>query len=558
MTIDRERLRWNGWGRQGTSYELGDRADAVWGWLAQTLGLEELPETPAVPLEEIELPPVRLTEADLTDLAALTDPQRVHTDGYERAFHAKGASYHDLIQLRDGEVGPTPDVVVYPKTPSEVVALLDWAAQADVAVVPFGGGTSVVGGVEAQAGEHRAVVTCDTTHLDALVEVDREAMTATLQAGIYGPALEEALASHGLTLGHYPQSFEFSTLGGWIATRGAGQQSNKYGKAEDWLVAAELATPEGLWRTRPAPASAAGPEVEDLVAGSEGVLGIITRATVKVHPAPETRDYRGWLFESFEAGVAAVRALVQQGVPAAMVRLLDEDETRFLQALSSAGREKGVVQRAIDAYLALRGYDDTPCLLLLGAEGGRVEVKVTMARAFAVARRHGGLYLGARPGRSWYEDRFALPYLRDPLLDRGLAVDTLETATTWSNLLELRQAVTAALRGALDAVVEPESARRFSMCHVSHAYHEGASLYFTYLWPRDLEDPVGQWRRIKKAASQAIVDHGGTISHHHGVGADHRSWLVEEKGEAGMAWLEAIKDATDPEGVLNPGKLVDP
>lgn len=556
MTIERSRLRWNGWGLRDETYDLGNRAGPVWDWLAAELGLAELADTPPEPLEAIELPPGRLGEAELGRLEELLAPDRVRTDPYERAFHAKGRSYHDLVRLRVGRVGELPDAVAYPLSAEEVVALLAWAEEASVAVVPFGGGTSVVGGVEARKGPgQRALVSCDLTRMSALVGVDPEARTATVQAGVYGPRLEELLCGEGMTLGHYPQSFEFSTLGGWIATRGAGQASQRYGKAEDWLVAAELATPRGTWSTRPFPASAAGPDLNQAVAGSEGTLGIITRATVRLHPLPETVDYRGFLFRDFEDGLRGARSLVQEGVPLAMIRLLDADETRFLEAFSSVGARRGLRDRLAARYLRLRGYGRGRCLCIVGAEGARGEVGRALRRTTATARAHGGLPLGRRPGQRWRRDRFRLPYLRDPMMDRGLGVETLETATLWPNLPALHRTVTDALRGAMAERSAFPAGRGISMCHVSHTYPEGASLYFTCVWPRDPEDPVGEWLHIKRAATDAVVDGGGTLSHHHGVGADHLPWMVQEKGAEGMELLRALRERADPGGVLNPGKL---
>lgn len=553
MTIDRRTLRWNGWGSARRSNPLPPGAPA-WRWIREALNVSRLPDTPAVPLGAIALPPCRLADAVLAGLRRIAG-DRVHTGAYERAFHARGKSYHDLLHLRAGELDLAPDAVVYPRSACEVLAVVELCAEHGVALVPYGGGSSVVGGVNAVARTPGgAVVTLDTTGLASVLEIDRISMTARIEAGIYGPALEQQLAVHGVTLGHFPQSFEYSTLGGWIAARSAGQQSNRYGKAEDWLVSARLATPRGFWSTESAPATAAGPDLNQLVAGSEGTLGVICEATVKLHPLPASRDYRGYLFPGFAAGVEAARRIRQAEIPTAMVRLSDAAETRFFRALSPGRR--GLAATLERAFLTVKGLAGAPCLMLIGHEGDDDAVAWARGRTEEVCKRLGALALGARPGERWYRTRFDAPYSRDPLLDRGVGVDTLETATRWSNIAALHEKVARAIRAAMQANMPAPGARGVVMAHVSHSYSDGASLYFTFLFPRQLDREVEQWQAIKQAASEAIARGGGTISHHHGVGTDHLAWLAHEKGALGMALLEATKRELDPQGVLNPGKLV--
>ncbi|HEY8377648.1 MAG TPA: FAD-binding oxidoreductase, partial [Nannocystis sp.] len=400
------------------------------------------------------------------------------------------------------------------------------------------------------------VVTVDVTRLGRVLSIDGESLTARAQAGIYGPELERTLQREGYTLGHYPQSFEFSTLGGWIAARGAGQQSYRYGKAEKWLVSAELATPRGPWRTEGFPASAAGPNLNQLVAGSEGILGIITAATFKIHRVPELRDYRGYLFRDVAAGVRAVRAILQEELPVAMLRLSDGPETHFLGTFSAVQHPPGVIERVGSRVLSLRGYGEGRCLLLVGIEGDRETVLETEVRTRALIGRLGGVHVGAGVGRKWYERRFAMPYLRDPLLDRGIAVETLETSARWVDLLDLYRGVHRALADALRDNAADEDARAIVMCHVSHGYTDGASLYFTVIFPQKQGAEVEQWLAIKRAATDAIVAGGGTISHHHGVGTDHAPWLAREKGPIGIAALAGLKASLDPNGTCNPGKVL--
>jgi alkyldihydroxyacetonephosphate synthase len=557
MSIDRARLRWNGWGWIDHPDPTAASPD-IWTRIAEAFGMEALPSTPPKRLEEIDLLRPRFSQSLIAELESEVRGAKVTTDATERALHARGRSYHDLLHLRAGNLEFAPDAVIYPATAEDTASVLAFAATKNFAVVPFGGGSSVVGGVTGKAGpEHAGVISLDVTRMHRVIAVDRTAMTATIEAVIYGPQLEEALGALGLTLGHYPQSFEFSTLGGWIAARGAGQQSNRYGKAEKWLVSTRLATPTGLWSTESFPASAAGPRLGDLVVGSEGLLGVITDATVKIHTKPEVKDYRGFLFKTFADGVSAVREMVHRDVPTAMMRLSDADETWFFQAFSTSQSSSSSAFTSIaKRYLALKGFDDRPCLFVLGLEGEREIVDHARSRGSAIIKAHGGFPLGTGPGERWYHGRFSAPFMRDPMMDHGLGVDTLETATTWSNIDKLYNAVRDALREAIAGTMPSPGMRGVVLGHVSHSYPDGASLYFTFIFPRDLSQEIDQWRTIKRAASEAIVSNGGTISHHHGVGEDHAHWLRGEKGDIAMRLLAAVKRELDPKGILNPGKLL--
>jgi alkyldihydroxyacetonephosphate synthase len=557
MSADRTKIQWNGWGAAGYKNPLAARED-VWTWLAAQLGMPSLLATPARPLDEIALADSRLIPADTEKFVSLLGIDRVRDDKYERAFHALGRSYHDLLRLRAGDLSLAPDAALYPRGADEVLAVLAYASDAGIAVVPYGGGTSVVGGVSASKGSLRAVVTLDLSGMDRVVDIDTVSETAIAEAGIYGPVLEKALAAKGVTLGHYPQSFEFSTLGGWIAHRGAGQQSRRYGRPQDWLVSAKLATPRGLLATEDFPASGAGPRLTDLAIGSEGVFGVVTQATFRVKPVPAAKDYRGYLFRDFASGITAIRQATQEGLPVAMLRLSDAEETRFYRAFSAVGHRRGIVSRLTDAYLKARKFTDSAAMLIAGFESDESEVRQSRKRFAAIAKRLGAISAGSSPGKRWFEGRFHGPYLRDPLMDRGVGVDTLETAASWSKIDALYGAVRAALEKSIGETVPRPGARGIVMCHLSHSYPDGASLYFTYIFPRALDGELAQWRTIKTAASDAIAANGGTISHHHGVGEDHLPWIAKEKGDLGIAVLRAVKQALDPEGILNPGKLIPP
>ena len=515
--------------------------------------------TPARPIEELTLPVSRLTSAQREVLISIVGQDGVRDDTFERAFHALGRSYHDLLRLRAGTLANTPDLVVFPHSTPQVQALLAYASKQRIAVVPYGGGTSVVGGVTARGHDgQQATITVDLSEMNHLIAVDRVCLTARAQAGISGPALERALQTHGFTLGHFPQSFEFSTLGGWIAHAGAGQGSNGYGRVEDWLVGLELITPRGVLNTRSVPAASVGPDLTNLMVGSEGTFGIVTEATIRLRPVPPSRKYVAYLFRDFESGQAAIRTAVQNEIPVTMLRLSDPDETRFYRAFSSVGKRTTMKRRVEETYLRTRRFGPDACALIAGFEGPRLEVARAHQSFHAVATRAHAISAGEGPGEAWLHGRFHGPYLRDPLMDRGVGVDTLETATTWQNLSLLYRSVRQALFDSIKATLPTADAKPIVMCHISHSYRDGASLYFTYIFPRALEHEIEQWHSIKKAATDAIIANGGTLSHHHGVGEDHLPWMAREKGPLGIDVLWAIKVALDPNEILNPGKLIPP
>jgi alkyldihydroxyacetonephosphate synthase len=461
--------------------------------------------------------------------------------------HAAGRSYPDLVRLRTGDGSGAPDAVLLPASEDEVAAVLAACAEEGVAVVPFGGGTSVVGGVEALRGSHEAAVSLDLARLDSLT-TDRESLTATMGGGLAGRRAEARLQGRGLTLGHFPQSFEFATIGGYVATRSAGQASTGYGRVDEMVLGLRCVAPSGVLEAKPVPATAAGPSLLQLLVGSEGAFGAITEATLSVRPLPAERRYEGWSFRSFEEGCAAFRAMEQAHVSPDVARLSDRDETRMAMAMSSHG---GVVEKLGRAYLGARGHGEGS-IAIVGWEGEEGDVARRAADTRRALRAGGGLLLGTGPGRSWLRNRYLGPYQRDEMLGRGAFAETLETATSWSNLSRLHRAVGDALREALGARGTPA----LVACHVSHLYPSGASLYFTFLARAQPGEELDQWAAAKRAAMDAIVANGGTITHHHAVGHDHAEWLRSEIGELGVEALRAVKDRLDPAGIMNPGKLL--
>ncbi len=536
-------MRWWGWGVDGHDAPLPKAATAL---LQDELGAGGARVAPPS-LDRISLPAPALAARARARLVAAVGGEHVREDRLTRLAHAAGRSYPDLVRLRGGEGLSAPDAVVYPAHHGEVAELLAICAQAGIAVVPFGGGTSVVGGVEPLRGSFAATISLDLARMSGLLALDMRSRLATFGAGTLGPEVERLLGERGLTLGHFPQSFEFSTVGGWAATRSAGQASTGYGRIDELVVGLRAATPSGELATLAVPATAAGPSLRELLLGSEGVLGVITEVTVSVRPRPPEQRFDAYVLPGFASGADALRELEQTGAAPDVARLSDEQETRLALAQSS----QPAAARLLGTYMRGRGRR-SGCMTILGFDGDADEVVRRRARARSVVRRHGAIALGAAPGAAWAKGRFHGAYLRDELMSRGVLVDTLETATTWSGLLELHRDVGAALRGALADQGTPA----LVMCHVSHLYPSGASLYFTFLARQRAGAELEQWRAAKAAASDAIAAAGATISHHHAVGRDHAPWLAAEIGDAGVDALRAVKAQLDPAGVMNPGKLL--
>lgn len=527
----RPRMVWDAWGIPAGHAPLPERIRTL---LARVFGVSGEPvarrDEGDVPLRDSTL-----TAAGLAGLSAVVGVDHVSVDHRDRLQHAGGKSTPDLLRRRADGPQNAPDAVVYPADHEQVVAVLAHCAAQGIAVVPFGGGTSVVGGVDPVRDRFDAVIALDLRRLDAVSEIDPVSGTATLGAGLTGPQAEKLLAEHGLSLGHFPQSFEFASIGGFAATRSSGQASAGYGRFDDMIQRMLIATPGGSLALGRAPASAAGPDLRELFAGSEGTLGVITAVTLRVHPVPETVAYQAWSFPDFATGAAALRTVVQAGAAPTVLRLSDEAETGLNLARSGD----------------VGGEPVTGCLAITTFEGSAAHVAARTAEATALLATAGGTALGERPAREWEHGRFAAPYLRDALLDVGILCETLETATSWSNLSRLKTEVTAALTDSLSAQGTPA----LVLCHISHTYPTGASLYFTVV-AKQLDDPIAQWLRAKRAAGDAIAAAAGTITHHHAVGADHRPWLPAEIGDLGVEVLRAVKAAVDPVGILNPGKLI--
>lgn len=527
--------RWNGWGDDTISTHLPGSAAR---FLEQLIGPGKPPLDTALAQVVKQVPDSRLPEHPL-----------VMTDAAERVRHARGQSLPDWIALRSGKIDSFPDGVAYPQHADDVATLIAWATTHGAKVIPYGGGTSVVGHINPLA-DDAPVLTVDMRHMNRLRAFDEISQLASFEAGVSGPDLEAHLRARGYTLGHFPQSFEYSTLGGWIATRSSGTQSLGYGRIEQRFAGGQMIAPVGTLDLPVFPASAAGPDLREVVLGSEGRMGIITEAAVRVAPLPEVEAFHAVFFPSWEQGISAARMLLQAGLPLSMVRLSTPRETETNLMLAG---HRGVIT-ALDRYLAIRGAGVDKCMMVLGFSGREALVEVTRKEALTITGRQQGVHLGQPLGRQWHKSRFRTPYLRNALWEAGYAVDTLETAAIWNNVPEMVAAIDEALCGGL----QEQDERVHVFTHLSHLYRHGASIYTTYLFrlAASPEESLARWQCLKSAASQVIVARGGTISHQHGVGRDHLPYLSAEKGETGIAALQAICAHFDPAGIMNPGKLV--
>jgi alkyldihydroxyacetonephosphate synthase len=523
-------MHWSRWGDPDKAHPLSDNTRAL---VEAFVG--ELVERPAVALPEVVLPPVGLDDVQLEELVELFGADQVSWDDEARVHCTRGKSTLDLLRMRDGDASDAPDAVVRPADHDEVQRLIGWAIEQNVALVPFGGGTSVVGGLAARREGYAGVVAVHLTDMKRLIHLDRESSTATLEAGLLGPEAEALLAAEGFMLGHFPQSFLYATIGGFAATRSSGQSSSGYGRFDAIVVGMRVATPIGEMRLGSAPANAAGPDLREVLMGSEGAFGVITEVTLRVRPLPVEKVYEAWRFESFVAGAAAMREMAQAGIAPTVLRLSDETET----AVNLAKPDE------------VGGASVGGCLMITGFEGTEAAVARQHAIVTEALTALGGVSEGPNSGDAWASGRFDGPYLRDSLLDLGVLVETLETATFWSNLHTLY----AKVKSAIEAALTEQGTPPIVMCHISHVYATGASLYFTVA-AKELDAGQAQWSVAKTAASDAMIASGATITHHHAVGRDHKAWFAEEIGPIGVAMLRSIKATMDPHGVMNPGILI--
>lgn len=525
--------RWNGWGEDDQDYPL---SEAARGFLLERIG-------PGTPNRDAGRDAV---------LASIAGSRIVHgdfaTDAVTRANHARGQSYPDWLALRYGRLGPVADAVALPTTAEEAETALKTALALGAAVIPYGGGTSVVGHLDVPQGD-RPVVNLSLTRLTRLLHLDEKNRVARFQAGTPGPQVEAQLRGQGYLLGHFPQSYEYSTVGGWVVTRSSGQQSLRYGRIEQLFHGGRLATPRGRLEVGGLPASSAGPDLREALMGSEGRLGLLTEATMRIRPLPEQEDFHAVFFPSWDLASDAIRALAQSDLGLSMLRLSNEVETETQLAL--AGHEKLILW--LRRYLKVRKVGERPVMLLIGCSGSHREVLRLKREALALCKPFRGVNTGRAIGKGWVKNRFRGPYLRNSLWELGYGADTVETCVSWSAATATMRAIEKAAQETLAA----DGERVHCFTHLSHVYRQGCSVYSTFVFRAggDYERDYERWQRLKKAVSEAIVAHGGTISHQHGVGRDHAPYLVQEKGALGMDLIRAMAREFDPNQQMNPGKL---
>lgn len=527
-------MRWNGWGDPALAKDLPLAVRAL---LPTVLGKVHRPDA-AVDLSDVRIAASALTADDRAALAAIVGDAHVSTDNETRIRHAGGRSTIDLMHRRATDQD-APDAVVSPAGHDEVLAVIMLAAERSIAVVPFGGGTSVVGALDPERGDHRAVIALDLRRLSGLLHLDEVSGEARFLAGTTGPEAERLLAERGFELGHYPQSFLYATLGGFAAARSSGQNSAGNGRFDTMVTALRVATPTGEIALGGAPGTAAGPDLMRMFLGSEGILGVITELRLRVHRLPESRIHQGWTFPDFATGVDALRQVAQLGTGPTVIRLSDEAETGI--GLAQHGKIGKALSKGCSAVTVFEGRPE-----VAAARQALTERVLTAA---------GGRSSGASPAEDWAKGRFGAPYLRDALIDHGVFCETLETATVWANIDRLKTAVTETLR----AGFADHDAKSLVMCHISHVYPTGAALYFTIignLKGTEESDVLAQWDTIKSRVNDTILENAGTISHHHGVGRDHAPWLATEIGDGGVRMLRALKTELDPTGIMNPGALL--
>jgi alkyldihydroxyacetonephosphate synthase len=549
-------MKWWGWGDGEVVFTDADKPE-LGPFLERVLGLDVNGTTvQPIAFDDLDIPDPSLADGLRAALEAAVGPKNVSTDAHDRVVHARGKSLRDLVRHRQGDLGRLPDVVVRPGDEEAVVAVVQAALDSDAVLIPFGGGTNISGSLEVPVDETRTVISVDLGRMDRVLAIDEAARLARVQPGVFGPRLEAQLAARGWTAGHFPDSFTYSTLGGWIATRSSGMQSDKYGDIADLTRGVRAVTPVGTLVSRPIPHTSTGPSVREMVLGSEGRLGIITEATIHVHRVPERRVILGYLFPDWSRALAAMQEIAASEASPSVTRVSDANETRFSFATKKESTTLDRLKsKALGTFLERRrDYDlEAMCLSFIGYEGSTWHVAAQRRLVGRIVSRHGGLCIGSGPGELYDQKKFDTPYIRDFLLDRGALADVSETSAPWSALPTLYANVMAAAQGAFDEC----GVLGYIMCHLSHSYHAGACLYFTFGFvPTADREPLEQYDIVKSAIQQAFVDSGGTLSHHHAVGTEHAQWLEEDISAPGVAMLRALFDGIDPGANLNPGKIV--
>ncbi len=552
MAYEPRHMKWWGWGDVNQSFH-SEAHPGFWPYAREQLGIEaDSSRTQAPPLEAVELPEANINSRFLAELGSVLHAGQICDSRLERVVHAYGKGFRDLFRMRRGSAEGAPDVVLYPESENDVVLILRAAARHDVMIIPFGGGSNISGCLERMENQ-RMAASLDMRRMRRVIAVDTESFIARIEAGVFGPDLEEQLGAHGMTLGHFPDSFLHSTLGGWIATRSAGMQSDKYGKIEDMVVSLRMVTSDGVLVTRTVPKAANGIDVNHMCIGSEGTFGVISEATMRIHPRPEQRIVPAFLFPEFAGGIEAMRECTRRESMPSMVRLNDPDKTGLSIAFKPpSSRLSQAVNHAFKGYLRAKGFDlPRACLALTAFEGRKSDVARQLRQVSSIYRKFGGVGLGTGSGKSFEATKYDFPHIRDFLLEHDVTTDVSETSTVWSNILPLYRATMEAIRSRIATSGVPS----WVGCHISHTYRSGASVYFTFGFRQQLGREIEQYLRVKRAAQQAFIDNGATLSHHHSVGTEHLPWLVADISPLGVRAVAALKHGLDPGNIMNPGRL---
>jgi len=549
---DVKHMKWWGWGVEGVAFTYDNKPDFA-PFVKKAVGLDlDGSAASSVEFSDLTLPSSTIDAPFLAELASIVGADNAIVDDELRLVHTYGKSIRDLLRIRASDLPRMPDVVLYPADEAEVVAVVSAAVAANAVIIPFGGGSNISGSLEPHPGEARVVISLDLGRLNKVVSIDEGSGIARIQAGAQGPFIEEQLNARGWTMGHFPDSFTHSTLGGWVATRSSGMQSDKYGDIADIARGLRMVRPAGIVDIRPVPSASTGPSVREMILGSEGRLGVITEVTVQVHRTPEVREINGYLFPSWEAGIAAMHEISESDARPTVTRVSDARESGFSFATGKA-KTGFDPQKVLMAFLKARGWDlEGINLSFIGFEGSKTHVEYEKKIVARIVKKHGGLGVGKGPGVLYDQKKFDTPYLRDFLLDRGAAADVSETAAPWSRLNEIHDAVYAAANEAYEKIGTPG----WIMSHLSHSYHSGACLYFTFAFVHGGENAIEQYDVVKRAIQQAFVDHGGTISHHHGVGREHAPWLEQDISTEGVALMNGLFVSADPKKNFNPDKII--
>ena len=554
MEADIRHMKWWGWGYEDVTFDDSNKPE-LWPYLKRELGVGDIRWDKPVDFEDVTLPEQKNNEAFLSAIQAKLGDDQIVDDKKTRLVHAAGKSFRDLWLLRHGQVQFAPDCVVFPNNEEDVAQIVSAAHEHSVVLVPFGGGSNIAGCLEPKDRDGRMVVSLDMCRMHRVLEVDTFSLTARIEPGVYGQHLEDQLAQHGVTLGHFPDSFLHSTLGGWVATRSAGMQSDIYGKIEDMVISLRMVTPSGTIVTRTVPKSSNGIDVRHLCIGSEGILGVITEVVIQVHHKPQKEDWYGWLFPDFKGGLDAIHECHRADCMPTVTRLNDPKKT----ALSFAFKHpktgfKNKIAKAFKWYIGnVKKIDfNQCCLMVVKYEGSPHEFKRIKNKVTAIYKKHRGVCLGAEPGRSFAKVKFDFPHLRDYVMDRSIMADVSETATTWGNLRSMHK------NGLTDVeqAIKDTGVDAWVGCHLSHSYRTGASLYFTFGCQQREGREIEQYLYIKKAAEDAFMKNGGTLSHHHAVGTEHLPWVEEDLSPTGLKAVKALKAGLDPNGIMNPGKII--